>query len=248
MNAVPSSSPPRSSKGQESISGLSEVETATSEPWSQLSYGTPTPCSQLDYTLGDTHDIVSCLLRHLPSLQDPEPHDVRDYDQHDGADHADQSHVKTKFPRAAQHLVQKLGTTNWKRRQQLMKLHASRIHTAVDCLEADEAASRGEQSQGRKHSIFGDAADSKSGFLTVYSESNRPSIFSGPNSTVGTLPTAFSDAASPKVLGNQAPANDTHRLKIPRPPEPGASYNGHQFKCPYCSHDLVEVCSSSDWK
>ena len=234
------------------IPDISEKDnSASSEVESSFSFGSSELCSPLHQRISEIRDIVTCLVRQISALQDPTPHDTRTIATYEGADSSDQLHMQSKFPKADFALLNRLGTANWKRRQQVMNL---RSQNEEPIRESDRKEGTDTPSEdGRSHSILQpDVSTYSQGYvMTQGSEiTHQESIFSGQDSLRGTALTSLTDRSKRKPNENSRHpvAVENHRLKLPRPPPPCSFFNGQQFKCPYCFHDLIEVSSSTSWK
>ena len=186
----------------------------------------------------------------MPSLQDPTPQHTGTQLSYEGADSFDQSHVGSKFPYADPELLNRLGTANWRRRQQLLVLRETEEEDALASDLRD-----GENSPYEKQ----EADYTSEGDVSMYSTRYGTSLGTQPtgewtsserDSRIGTALTSLTDNSGQKLKNFNRPvvAVEVHRLKLPRPPKPNSSFDGRQFKCPYCFHELVEVYSFSSWK
>ena len=230
----------------------SDLDASTSsEPDSSLSMSSTDLSSPLHQTITEMHDVVTCLLRQIPSLRDPSPQDTRTQAGYEGADSFDQSHVRSKFPKANAELLNRLGTANWKRRQQFMVL---RGHTedGVSAIDRNDAKESRHEDREMDYSSEADI----SAYSTSYGvdpgsqTTGEWTSSSERNSLIGTALTSLTDNPAQKLQNFSGPSVvvQVHRLKLPRPPEPNSSFEGTQFTCPYCLHELLEVYSFSTWK
>ena len=200
----------------------------------------------------EVREILSCLFRLLPALHDPAPHDTRNKASNAGGDVFDLSHVKSKFPQANPELLNRLGSANWKRRQQLMFLRAQDEEEIV----AEHDRIKGTVSptgyeEGDDLSAPDILHDNQSEEVTQGSQANdRWTSSSAFTSGIGTALTSVSNNPIPKSQALDRPTMgfEAQRLKLPRPPEPNSSFDGQQFRCPYCFHCLVAIVSFSAWK
>ena len=223
---------------------------ASSEPDSSLSMSSTDLSSPLHQMITEMREIVTCILRQTPSLRDPSSQDTRTQASYEGADSFDQSHVRSKFPNANPELLNRLGTANWKRRQQLLVLREA---NKDDALASDR--NDGENSPNEKQEMDCNSEADVSMYSTSYGTGLKSQMTGGwtssdKESKIGTGLTSLTDNPGQKLQNFNRPvvAAQVHRLKLPRPPEPNSSFEGRQFKCPYCFHGLVEVDSSSSWK
>ena len=187
----------------------------------------------------------------MSALRDPTPHDIRSQASYEGSHHFDQSHVRSKFPKATSELINRLGTANWRRREKLMFLRSKNENTIPE--ERDD---KGEVAPGADgEQVVGSEAD-----VSAYSYSSDL----GPESEItgeftassqidswqGTAMTSLTGNGVHELRDLNRPmvAVEAHRLRLPRPPAPNSMFEGHQFNCPYCYRGLVEIYSFPSWK
>ena len=237
-------------------SAATDVEDATSsELGSNLSGSTTDTSLPLHQAITEIHDILDCLLRQVPALQDPAPHDSRTREEYDGAYSVDLSHLKSKFPKASSDVLNHLGIANWKRRQQLMSLRTQ--------VEDEEVATAPALKAGKSAISEDSESDDTSEAEAVASQysnvestglqsrtTGEVSIFSRNVSTMGTAITSISGTPMYKrpSFEPDMERQETHRLNLPRPPKPNSMLEGKKFKCPYCSFELVEVANLKTWR
>ena len=206
----------------------------------------------LQQQLTEVREILTCLFRLLPALLDPAPHDTRNKARNPGGDIFDLSHVKSKFPQANPELLNRLGSANWKRRQQLMVLRAqdeAGIEEENDHIKAIVSPTGHEE--GDDLSAANILHDSQSEQVTQRSQvAGEWTSSSGFASGISTALTSVSNNPIPKshALDRATMGFEAQRLKLPRPPEPNSSFDGQQFRCPFCFHCLVAISSFSAWK
>lgn len=202
--------------------------------------------------LTEVREILTCLFRLLPALQDPAPHDTRTRASNPGGDVFDHSHVRSKFPQANPELLGRLGSANWKRRQQLMFLRAEdEKETAVENNRIKGTVFPSGSEEGGDLSAGEISQHSHSEQVTQGSQvAGGWTSSSGFASGIGTALTSVSNNPIPKSQALDRPTLgfEAQRLKLPRPPEPNSSFDGQQFRCPYCFHCLVAIASFSTWK
>ena len=225
---------------------------AASEQNISVDSSNATSSTPLQQHLSEVREILTCLYRLLPALQDPAPHDTRISASNPGGGVFDHSHVRSKFPQANPELLSRLGSANWKRRQQLMLLRVQDEEEAVD--ETDVI--KGTVSPPTHE----DGDDLSAADVSYYSHSEQVTqgsqvvgewtSSSGFASGIGTALTSVSNNPIPKSQALDRPVIgvEAQRLKLPRPPEPNFSLDGQQFRCPYCFHSLVAIASFSAWK
>ncbi|KAL9042221.1 MAG: hypothetical protein Q9214_003848 [Letrouitia sp. 1 TL-2023] len=244
------------SKAHECSATANLDDSTSSEPGSNLSLSSNDVSSPLHQKITEMHDILDCLLRQVPALQDPAPHDTRTKDDYEGAYSVDLAHLKSKYPEASQELLNRLAVANWKRRQQLMCLRA---HNEEEEIVVESAPNIGNLATSEKNdSINSDTVSEAeaSQYSTVNSTGLQSQLtgewtaFSGNGSTMGTAITSMSGDPPLKIPNLDQPVErvDAHRLRLPRPPKPNSMLEGKQFKCPYCSFELVDVATLATWK
>lgn len=225
---------------------------ATSEQNISVDSSSANPSTPLQQHLTEVREILTCLFRLLPALQDPAPHDTRTKASNPGGDVFDHSHVRSKFPQANHELLSRLGSANWKRRQQLMFLRAQ---------DEEETVAENEGIKGTVSPPTHEDGDELSAAdISYYSHSEKMTQgsqvaggwtnSSGFASGIGTALTSVSNNPIQKSHAFDHPVIgvEAQRLKLPRPPEPNSSLDGQQFRCPYCFHSLVAIASFSAWK
>ena len=225
----------------------------SSEPGSLLSSSSIEVPSPLHQMITEMHDVLNCLLREVPSLQDPAPHDARMKDDYEGAFSADLSHLQSKYPQANEELLNRLGVANWKRRQQLMSIRAQ---DKGEEIAIGLALKIGTSATSEDNDNDTSSAAETSQYSDVHSIGLQSQItdewtaFSGTSSTMPTAITSMTGDPVPvkPSLAQPAEKPDSHRLRLPRPPKPNSMFEGEQFECPYCSFELVEVASLAIWK
>ena len=226
--------------------------TAISEQDISVDSSSANPSSPLEQRLIEVRETLTCLLRLLPALQDPAPHDTRNNASNPGGDIFDHSHVRSKFPQANSELLSRLGSANWKRRQQLMFLRAQ---------DEEETVAENDGIKGTVSPLtYEDGDELSAADISYYSHGDEMTqgsqvaggwtSSSGFASGIGTALTSVSNNPMPKSQALDRPnfGVDAQRLKLPRPPEPNSSLDGQQFRCPYCFHSLVAIASFSAWK
>ena len=204
--------------------------------------------SPLHQTITEIHDIITCLLKQGPILQDPTPHDVRVEASHQGATLFDRSHVQSKFPRAGLELIERLATANWKRRRQLMYLRVRKEEMVHGSNLED--ASLLDREQERDLMSEADVSLYSHGMRQGSQATGDWTASSTIASSMQTPMTSLMEEPRQMLsgLGHQTAGIDARRLKLPRVPEPNSTLCGRQFTCPYCLHELVEIVSLSSWK
>lgn len=235
--------PPLTSESDSSAASERDISVESS------SANSSTPLQQ---HLTEVREILTCLFRLLPALQDPAPHDSRINASNPGGDVFDHSHVRSKFPQANPELLSRLGSANWRRRQQLMFLRAQDEEETV----AENDGIKGTVSPPTCE----DGGEPSAAAISYYSHSEEVTqgsrvagewtSSSGFVSGIATALTSVSNNPRPKsqALDRPTVGVDAQRLKLPRPPEPNSSLDGQQFRCPYCFHSLVAIASFSAWK
>ena len=227
-------------------------ESDSSEQEISVDSSSANPSTPLEQHLTEVRETLTCLFRLLPTLKDPAPHDTRTNASNPGGDVFDHSHVRSKFSQANPELLSRLGSANWKRRQQLMFLRAR---------DEEESMAENNGTKGTvSHPTYEDGDDLSATDIWCYSHGEDVTqgsqmaggwtSSSGFASGIGTALTSLSNDPVPKSQALERPifGVEAQRLKLPRPPEPNSSLDGQQFRCPYCFHSLVAIASFSAWK
>ncbi|KAL9612038.1 MAG: hypothetical protein Q9167_003364 [Letrouitia subvulpina] len=243
------------SKAHECSAATNVDDSTSSEPGSNLSLSSTDTSSPLHQKITEMHDILDCLLRQVPALQDPAPHDTRTKDDYEGVYSVDLSHLKSKYPKASQDLLNRLAVTNWKRRQQLMSLRARNEEEEI-AVEPALNIGNSATSEDNDSDTTSEAEAEASQYSRVNSTGLQSQLtgewtaFSGNGSTMGTAITSMSGDPPLKMPNLDQPVErvDAHRLRLPRPPKPNSMLEGKQFRCPYCSFELMEVATLATWK
>ncbi|KAH8820807.1 nb-arc domain-containing protein [Xylogone sp. PMI_703] len=207
---------------------------------------------------------VACLMRLIPSLNDPFPVDEYSGTSTPSSAHPDIDLAATLFPAATQALLSRLGKANWRRRRYL-KLIKEKGRTgvvygapkhipqpkrsvlqevAVDAFNFQKPVLKVESLPSQTQSrIRNTTASSVSGGTDTSSNdgSSRDgySIFSAPKSK-------FKSAESTTSF----PVSEVEpkKLTVPLPPVP--LERGRSFPCPYCRDEIdvgVHIETSTDW-
>ncbi len=225
---------------------------AASEQDISVDSSSASPSTPLQQHLTEVREILTCLFRLLPALQDPAPHDTRFNASNPGGDVFDHSHVRSKFPQANPELLSRLGSANWKRRQQLMLLRAQdEQETVAEDAGIKDTVSPPTLEDGDDLSAVDISYYSRSEEVTQGSQvAGEWTSSSGFASGIGTALTSVSNnpVLKSQALDRPPIGVEAQRLKLPRPPEPNSLLFGQQFRCPYCFHSLVAIDSFSTWK
>ena len=234
------------------IPDISEKDnSASSETGSSFSFGSSELCSPLHQKISEIREIVTCLVRQISALQDPTPHDTRTSVTYEGADFVDQSHMQNKFPKADLDLLNRLGTANWKRRQQLWNLHSRNEEPMRESARMEGTDTPNEHGESNPVLQADVSTYNRDYVMTQGSETtHQESVFSRQGSLLGTSLTSVTNRSKwkPDENSRHPVAAENHRLELPRPPPPCSLFSGQQFKCPFCFHDLIEISSFASWK
>lgn len=229
------------------------------------------PDSLPDLPSTRAHDIITGLFELGPTLLDPAPHDRLEESIHPGAAQHDLDHVRAKFPRADESLIQRLGLANWERRVYLRKLRlvheehrdhtktAEMFKTAEDLSqtdaasisessEADICSSSDAASRASSHGYPGSKKPpSMTASLNLTATASTRSDFHF--STNETRSTARTDITQHIASKHDIPDRTTStKYVMPPPPCPNQNYTGEDFLCPYCFRVVPDVKSSLEWK
>lgn len=205
--------------------------------------------TSLQQSADDVEEIVNCLIKLVPALQDPAPQDI--YSKQASKDEANEDIglVAKLFPKASKSLTTRLGFANWKRKQSFQRLNP-RIHSN----EPSTQRSIGGKEDEHRHDFSSGVDILRSNYRAVFSShrvatglstsdsdpaSLDESIFSRPNFSTGYSVSSVSDS-DPMVAWNQ--------YEIPKPPVVLGSHS--TFDCPYCGQEIlfeVQITSEEDW-
>ena len=210
--------------------------------------------SSIQQLTDDLEEAVDCLLKLVPSLQDPAPQDVYNDSAGNLEMKKDIDLAIGMFPKAPSLLLRRLAFSNWKRRQYLesLKLRSREDKTSRTKTTARRSASDEEYIR----SI---------GFYTTSNIINRPNRIGfsphHPSYTQGTSsegPLSVNDSvfSGSDYFGDQSATSVSEsdrwtgqrRYDIPKPPmllRPGSA-----FECPFCGQEImfgVQVTSNDDW-
>ena len=203
--------------------------------------------TSLQQSADDLEEIVSCLIKLIPALQDPAPQDI--YSKYASQDEAkdDIGLVEKLFPKASPSLRIRLGFANWKRKQSLTpRNHPNApLKQNSSCEEKDEYrhnfASGIEilKTDDYRAAISSHCIDTGRGGFDSGPASLDEGRFSRPNFSSGYSVSSYSDSDT-MVTWNQ--------YEIPKPPVVLGSRSA--FDCPYCGQEIrlgVQITSEEDW-
>lgn len=212
--------------------------------------------TSLQQSADDIEEIVNCLIKLVPALQDPAPQDI--YSKQASQDEANEDIelVVKFFPKASSLLTNRLGFANWKRKQYVQKLNP-RNHPNETSKHISSGKKNNGQGQGTSESLNNSRSDYRAAFSShrtgtgqsshyTGSASVDESIFSQPIFSAGHSVSSFSDS-DPMAAWNQ---DDIPKLQyeIPKPPVVLGSCS--TFDCPYCGQTIlfgVQITSEEDW-
>ncbi|MCJ1467362.1 hypothetical protein MMC07_005986 [Pseudocyphellaria aurata] len=210
--------------------------------------------TSLQQSADDVEEIVNCLIKLIPALQDPAPQDI--YSKQASPDEAkdDIELVAKFFPKASSLLTNRLGFANWKRKQFVQKLN-SRNHPD----ESSKQIPSGKKNNGNGQELSTSLDNSRSDYQTRFSSHRTDtgrsstsstsvveSIFSQPAFSAGHSVASFSDSDT-MAAWNQDDTPKFH-YEIPKPPVVLGSRS--TFDCPYCGQTIlfgVQITSEEDW-
>ena len=205
--------------------------------------------TSLQQCADDLEEIVNCLIKLIPALQDPAPQDMYSGEASQNEANEDIKLVEKLFPKVASFLADRLGFANWKRRQFLQKLR-QRNH---------QNEPTGQSLIGKKHEEY--RTDFSSGVDILRSDyraafslhrvgTGGSSYGAGPASISESIfskayfPTGYSASS----VSDFEPIGAWNQYEIPKPPVMLGSR--HPFDCPYCGQEIlsgVQIASEDDW-
>jgi hypothetical protein len=210
---------------EEDPSESSDSDSDDSERSSQMSEDPPELAQKASYM----YEIVRCLSRLAMAYRNPAPHDqFRASVQWDKTffQPYDALHVESKFPKAANFLIQRLGKAISRRRQYLQyrKEHRSKLEMGLDTQRLEVLSSEPRSALQAPQSEFEVAASTVASSLP----SRMKTIV---NSTEYLdLDKEFPDETSQTSFASSS--YGAFRLRPPCPPR--ASSDGEPFECPLC--------------
>ena len=195
--------------------------------------------TSLQQSADDIEEIVNCLNKLIPVLQDPAPQDIYSRQASQNEANRDIELVAKHFPRAVPSLTRRLGFSNWKRRQSFWKLnrqssdgpskdkHEHEFSLSSEVMRSDYRAAFS------SHRVSTGLSSTDAG-----SSSIDDSVFSRPDFSTGRTISSISDT---DYFGSS-------QYEIPKPPVVLGSSGA--FECPYCGQEIlfgVQITSEDDW-
>lgn len=203
--------------------------------------------TSLQQCADDLEEIVNCLIKLIPALQDPAPQDMYSGEAPQNEANEDIKSVGKIFPKVTPFLATRLGFANWKRRQFFQKL--SQRHQ-------NEPA--GQSLMGNKHEYGQDLSpgleilrsDYRAAFSSHRAGTGASSYGAGPASIDESIFSKpyFSTGYSASSISDLDPIGAWNQYEIPKPPVVLGSR--HPFDCPYCGQEIlfgVQITSEDDW-
>ncbi len=205
--------------------------------------------TSLQQCADDIDEVVGCLIKLIPALQDPAPQDIYNREASENEATEDIKLVGRRFPKVVSSLASRLGFANWKRRQTWQKLSEG--------YHQNEPPKQG--SLGGKHEKHGNEVSSAVGvpildFRLAFSSrrvsTGLSSIGAGPASideSIFSEPN-FSTGFSASSISELDPTVAWKHYEIPKPPVVLGSHR--PFDCPYCGKEIVfgvHISSEDDW-
>lgn len=221
------------------------------------------------------HDAVTLLLQLGQSLLDPIPHDRSEMSKHPDAAQYDINHIRARFPKAEDFLIERLGTANWERRQSLRNVREAleRNPYRVQRKDLDEPVLESVRPEPRESTVAsGDedfASSESSSDVSVDTDSSDNGNISGEGvsrtssrtmtvttnarsdfqfSLNDTMSTAITEPSIDVAEIDPAVFEVGEHYQIPQPPSPNENLTGRPFVCPFCSFKISDIKSVSEWK
>lgn len=244
----------------------SQIKDDRSEKSGSLSIDTnfTVPDSLPDDSVAHIHETISNLLQLGPSLLDPSPHDRISQSGRSDAALLDIHHVRARFPKANERLMERLGMANWDRRQSMMRIRLGR-EEGVDWLHKVDSKQPASQDISPDPSdSTSDTDDSNESIMTATdlgSEGGELESLDSAATTRARSEFQFSvDGETQSTAGTEqsksaenypdipAPPAKAERYAVPVPPSPNQKFSGETFQCPFCSLNVTGIKSQMQWR
>lgn len=195
----------------------------------------------------EIEQIIDCLLKLVPSLQDPAPQDI--YRQHASQRDASQDIALAAkyFPKATTELNRRLGYANWKRRQAFHHNPKPHTHQSENLAKTSDGGQHQNIDPNFKSITEILETDYRAEFLSHRTATGNTSITGPPsiNDSVFSRPNYFSIRSASSI----SDSDQLVRLKIPKSPVTVTSDTKFE-ECPYCGQEIVfgvQIASNDDW-
>lgn len=197
----------------------------------------------------DLEEIVNCLTKLIPALQDPAPQDIYSGQASLNEANEDIKLVGRIFPKMIPSLATRLGFANWKRRQFFQKL-SQRNHQGEPPPKVLMERKYGEYGQGLSSGFDIHTSDYRAAFSSRRVPTGTSSFGTGPASVDESIFSRpyFSAGHSVSSISDLDPLSAWNQYEIPKPPVVFGSR--HPFECPYCGQEMlfgVQITSDDDW-
>ena len=213
---------------------------------SRSSSGSETSVHQL---IEDIEESVNCLIKLIPTLQDPAPQDLyKRYASQNEADKDIDLAIKM-FPKAAPSLTRRLGFANWKRRQYLEGLQLP-IRPSISSKRKVNQSRESDRDSGFFSSSNLTRSSHRIRFPSYGNVMSQGTSEAGPssvNDTIFSRPNYFSGDSAISIADSDQVFRWA-RYDIPKPPVMLKS--GATFTCHFCGQEMVfgvQIASDEDW-
>ena len=205
--------------------------------------------TSLQQCADDLEEIVSCLIKLVPALQDPAPQDIYSREASQNEANEDIKLVRKVFPKLFPSLATRLGFANWKRRQLFQKL-SQRNHDAEAPKQISMDQNYEEGGQDFPSGVKILKSDYRAAFSSHRVATGTSSYGAGPASVDESIFSRpyFSTGHSVSSISDLDPIGAWNQYEIPKPPVVLGSRR--PFDCPYCGQEIlfgVQITSDDDW-
>lgn len=204
--------------------------------------------TSLQQCADDLEEIVNCLIKLIPTLQDPAPQDIYSRQASKNEANEDIKSVEKYFPKIIPSLATRLGFANWKRRQFFQKL-GQRDHQTEP---SGQSLMSQKQNESGQDSISGldILSDYQAAFSARRVSTGVSSFDAGPASVDESIFSKpyFSAGNSVSSASDLDPIAAWNQYELPKPPVVLGSRQ--PFECPYCGQEIlfgVQITSEDDW-
>lgn len=205
--------------------------------------------TSLQQSTDDIEEIVNCLLKLIPALQDPAPQDIYRREASEYEANEDIELVAKIFPKVLPSLASRLGFASWKRRQSCQKLRQRNHHN-----EPPKQYWIGQEHEEDQHGPYPGLEGLRSDYRAMFSSrrinSGRSSFGGGTASIDESIFSKpyFSTGQSVSSISDLDPMISWNQYEVPKPPVVLGSRQ--PFDCPYCGQEIlfgVQITSEDDW-
>lgn len=215
--------------------------------------------TELQARFFETGHIITCLYKFSIAIRSPAQRDRLQKCASIDVSHYeffDIQHTSNKFPGVEQHLIDRLGKANTRRRQLLIyhKRHHDKLTRYID-LPVD---SQGDRQAKLDPAKKGENVTTEDPTLQNQDANPNPDIIAPTVNTQTTVSTFVQSTARGIGAGSDTGRSQTsyatsaatedprHKLRVPPPPKAGSALDGTPFECPYC-FSIVSMDGTQSW-